>query len=138
MKMGDALSAELMTMRARCLKACAVCVLVLGGASTAFAARVLFHYGPGELCGAGQRISWFGAARGPVGGLPGPAAPVAFTHPFTGSPVTVPLALPVGTPTIEHVRNSIAYNYGSYAVEVRFLRDGSVDVIYNSGLLRAP
>jgi hypothetical protein len=46
------------------------------------------------------------------------------------------LALPDGTPVIEHVRQRIVYNYGSYTVEVRFLPEGAVDVIYNSGLLR--
>jgi hypothetical protein len=59
------------------------------------------------------------------------------THPCTGQAVSVPLALPCDTPVIQHVRNSTVYNYGSYTVEVRFLADGSVDVIYNSGLLRA-
>jgi hypothetical protein len=46
------------------------------------------------------------------------------------------LALPEGTPVIMHVWQGIVYDYGSYTVEVRFLSDGSVDVIYNSGLLR--
>jgi hypothetical protein len=50
--------------------------------------------------------------------------------------VNVPLALPDGTPVIEHVGQRIVYNYGSYTVEVRFLPDGGVDVVYNSGLLR--
>jgi hypothetical protein len=44
--------------------------------------------------------------------------------------------LPEGTPRIEHVWRRIVYNYGSYTVAVLFLPDGSVDVIYNSGLLR--
>ena len=112
---------------------------LLGTAGTAAAARVRFHYGPEEIGGApGQRVSWLGAPREFVAGTPGPMVPVTFQHPFTHSPVTVPLALPPSTPTIEHVRNRIVYNYGSYAVDVRFLPDGSVDVIYNSGLLRAP
>jgi hypothetical protein len=51
--------------------------------------------------------------------------------------VVVPLALPCGTPVIEHVWRRTVYNYGSYTVEVRFLPDGSVDVMYDSGLLRA-
>jgi hypothetical protein len=52
--------------------------------------------------------------------------------------VTVPLCLPEGTPRVEHVRDRIVYNYGSYTVEVRFLPDGSVDVLYSSGLFRQP
>ena len=128
-----------MSNSSRSLKWVVVFVTVLGTAGTAAAARVRFHYGPGEIGGTpGERISWFGAPREPVPGVPGPMVPVTFQHPFTHAPVTVPLALPPWTPTIEHVRNRIVYNYGSYAVEVRFLPDGSVDVIYNSGLLRAP
>jgi hypothetical protein len=121
------------------LKWVVVFAAVLGTTGTAAAARVCFHYGPGEISGApGQRTSWLGAPSEPVAGMPGPMVPVTFQHPFTHAPVTVPLALPPWTPTIEHVRNRIVYNYGSYAVVVRFLPDGSVDVIYNSGLLRAP
>jgi hypothetical protein len=85
---------------------------------------------PGEIAGS------FGKARGSVCEPPQPTCRVTFQHPCTGQEVTVPLALPEGTPTIEHVRQRIVYNYGSYTVEVRFVSDGSVDVIYNSGLLR--
>jgi hypothetical protein len=51
--------------------------------------------------------------------------------------VTVPLFLPWGTLRIEHVRDRIVYNYGSFTTQVRFLPDGSLDVIYNNGFLRA-
>ena len=37
---------------------------------------------------------------------------------------------------MEHRDDRIIYNYNDYYIEVRFLQDGSVDVIYNSGLLR--
>ena len=51
--------------------------------------------------------------------------------------ITVPLSFPEGTPRIEHRADRVIYNYGSYTVEVHFLPDGSVDVVYNSGLRRA-
>jgi hypothetical protein len=63
---------------------------------------------------------------------------VSFRHPDTGQTVTVPLALPDSTPRMEYVRDHVVYNYGSYTVEVRFVKDGSADVIYDSGLFRAP
>ena len=50
--------------------------------------------------------------------------------------VTVPLRLPADTPRMEHRADRIIYNYNDYVVEARFLEDGSVDVVYNSGLLR--
>jgi hypothetical protein len=84
----------------------------------------------------GERAGSFGKPRGIVCELPPATCWVKFKHLCTGQAVTVPLALPVGTPVIQHVRQRIVYNYGSYTVEVRFLPDGSVDVIYNSGLLR--
>ena len=52
--------------------------------------------------------------------------------------VTVPVALPQGTPNIEYLARRVVYNYGSYTVSVLFLADGSVDVIYNSGFARLP
>jgi hypothetical protein len=51
--------------------------------------------------------------------------------------VIVPLALPEGIPVIEHRNGRVIYNYGTYTVETVFLPDGTVDVVYNSGLLRA-
>ena len=54
------------------------------------------------------------------------------------SSITVPLALPDSTPRMEYVRDRVVYNYGDYTVEVQFLPDGSADVFYDSGLLRAP
>jgi hypothetical protein len=62
---------------------------------------------------------------------------VPFKHIYTGQEVRVPLALPDSTPVIEHVRQRIVYNYGSYSVTVRFLPDGGVEVIYSTGLMRA-
>ena len=60
---------------------------------------------------------------------------VTFRHP-NGRYVTVPIRMPAGTPRLEHRPDRIIYNFGDYTVEARFLPDGSVDVIYNSGLLR--
>ena len=39
---------------------------------------------------------------------------------------------------LEYRYNRIIYYYGSETVEVVFLTDGTVDVVYNSGLLRGP
>jgi hypothetical protein len=61
---------------------------------------------------------------------------VTFRHSFTGRLVTVPMRLPDSTPRMEHATNRIIYNYNDYTVEARFLPDGSIDVVYNSGLLR--
>ena len=128
----------------------AAAALLLVPAPAAWAARVRFHYAPTDGCGtialkpdgaggaAGERISWFGAAPEPYGPPPKPTHRVTLLNPYTGRTVTVPLALPLGTPRIEHVRNRIVFNYGSDTVEVRFLPDGSLDVIYNTGLLRQP
>jgi hypothetical protein len=136
-----------MAIRYRCLSLLVVSALLFGTRSKAAAERVRFHYVPGNPgcpaqllpCGngaPGERICRFGRSPEPYTGQPRPNTVVTLHHIYTGGPVTVPLALPWGTPRIEHVRARIVYNYGSYTVEVRFLPDGSVDVIYNSGLLR--
>jgi hypothetical protein len=65
-----------------------------------------------------------------------PTQLVTFRHPFTGRNATVPLNLPAGPPRMEHRSDRIVYNFGDYTVEARFLPDGSVDVVYNSGILR--
>jgi len=124
-----------------------VTALVLVTARTADAERVRFHYvptGPGGALQLGPatdkpasgHVSWFGKARTSTCEPPQPTCRVTLKHPRTHQEVTVPLALPEGTPTIEHVWQGIVYDYGTYAVEVRFQSDGGVDVIYNSGLLR--
>ena len=65
-----------------------------------------------------------------------PTQMVTFRHPFSGKNVTVPMRLPESTPRMEHRPDRIIYNYSDYVVEARFQQDGSVDVVYNSGLLR--
>ncbi len=62
---------------------------------------------------------------------------VTFRHPYTSRNVVVPMKLPDSTPRVEHISDRIRLNYGSYYVEARFLPEGGVDVIYNSGLLRS-
>src|SRR5262249_8778595 len=113
---------------------------------TASAARVRFHYVPAAN-GApmtlapiapnapGERMSVFGrsAYYSPP---PRATCVVSFRHPCSGCTVAVPLALLTDTPTIEHRAARVIYNYGSYTVEIVFIADGSVDVIYNNGLLR--
>ena len=69
---------------------------------------------------------------------PRPTCQITYKHIYTGRLVTVPLQLPDDTPRIEHRFNRVIYNYGSDTVSVIFLPDGSVDVVYNSGFLRAP
>jgi hypothetical protein len=61
---------------------------------------------------------------------------VTFRHPYTSCNVTVPMRLPEDTPRMEHRSDRVMFNYGSYVVEARFLPDGSVEVVYNSGFLR--
>ena len=50
-----------------------------------------------------------------------------------GRNVTVPIRMPEGQPRLEHRADRIVYNYGDYTIEARFLTDGSVDVVYNTG-----
>ncbi|MBV9122481.1 MAG: hypothetical protein JO112_03835 [Planctomycetes bacterium] len=128
--------------------AAALSVWLLAGAR-ASAASVRYHYAASDSCGhlrlmsdgpggaPRERLTWFGLVREADPGPPRPNQLVTFRHPFTGRPVIVPLHLPEGTPRMEYRTTRVIYDYGSYAVEVQFLSDGSVDVIYNSGLLRA-
>ncbi len=130
------------------IAALAAAVLVCMQTGPAAAARVRFHYAPTDACGtvalkpsgpggcAGESVSWFGMVREPCALQLRPTVVATLRNPYTGALVRVPLALPEGTPRIEHVRDRVVYNYGSYAVEVQFYPDGSVDVIYNSGFLR--
>jgi hypothetical protein len=66
-----------------------------------------------------------------------PTQMVTFRHPFTGRNVTVPMRLPPDVARMEHRPDRIIYTFSDYVIEARFLPDGSVDVVYNSGLLRA-
>ena len=119
--------------------------LFLAAAPTADAARVRYRYTAEPGCtsclkppAAGQRLTLSGWQAYEC---PPPRATmlVTFRHPCTGQPVTLPLALPPdATPRMEYTRDRAIYNYGSDTVEVRFLADGSAEVIYDSGFFRAP
>jgi hypothetical protein len=122
----------------------AAALLVLSG-ELAVAAELRFHYVPVDARGnttlqpkggVGEKVQWMGLVRKPSNNQPRPTHLVTFRHPYTGGLITVPLALPEGTPRLEYRRNRIVYNFGSYTVEAQFLPDGSVDVVYNSGLFR--
>jgi hypothetical protein len=125
-----------------------VAVLLLGTATRAEAARLRFHYvatgkAPGPIVfdrvDAAEKISFFGVVREPYSGPPPkPTCQPSFRHPRTGETVLVPLALPDSTPRMEHRGNRVIYNYGSDTVEVVFLDDGTVDVVYNCGPRRVP
>jgi hypothetical protein len=121
--------------------------VLLGLVPTALAARWQFHYVPADASPytalkpagvgyAGEGMSWTGAAREPCRAQSRPNFVAPFCHPWTGQTVWVPLALPEGTPRVEHVGARVVYNYGSYTVSVQFLPDGSVEVAYDSGFLR--
>ena len=123
--------------------------LLCAAAGDALTAQVRFHYVPVDEQGntaqqpnapdgsPGERVRWFGAVPSRSPYRPRPTHLVTFRHYHTGRSITVPVSFPEGTPHVEHRWDRVIYNYGSYTVEVYFLPDGSVDVIYNSGLLRA-
>lgn len=145
-----ALEAKAVTRLRRWLTPAMAGAVLFALAGAAQAALVRFHYVPADDCGTmtlkpdgssgtvGERVSLFGAVREGTVHAPRPNYVLTFRQPYTGKPVTVPVALPLGTPRIEYRTNWVIYNYGSYAVEIHFLADGSVDVVYNSGLFRAP
>jgi hypothetical protein len=93
---------------------------------------------PGADGGAGELVTWFGMVSESYPDQPKPTHLVTLRHYYTGREITIPLTLPDSTPRIEHRYARIIYNYGSDTVEVHSLPDGTVDVIYNSGLLRCP
>jgi hypothetical protein len=124
-------------------------VVLLTTATTAQAARLRYHFAVVNEQGAtilqpvggapGERLTWSGRWEPYNCPPPYPTCMVPFKHAFTCQAVVLPLALPVGTPQMEHrFDRTIIYNYGSYTVEVHFMPDGSVNVVYNSGLVRAP
>jgi hypothetical protein len=137
-----------MICRNRSLALAAAAALWLIFAGTASAARVVFHYAPTDLCGStslkpsgpcgapGTRVAWFGMYRAAYACEPRPTHMVTFRHAYTGRNVTVPVTFPEGSPRIEYRADRIVYNYGSYAVEAHFLRDGSLDVVYVDGPFR--
>jgi hypothetical protein len=118
---------------------------LLWASPTARAEIVRFHYVPEAANGVtvmrpsvpcGERVAFFGRACEPYCGKLTPNCVVTFCHAYTGQKVNVPMALPEGTPTVQHVFNRVVYAYTSYTVQAVFRPDGSVDVVYNSGPLR--
>lgn len=143
------IQSDLNMLRRRCwLRSLAVALLVLLSKQGAEAAAVRYHYVPEDSqshtamkpagYGVGETVRWFGTVREPYNCPLLPTCVLTFHHPCSGQDVSIPLALPEGTPTILHGRDRITFNYGSYAIRIRFLPDGSVDVVYDSGFLRAP
>jgi hypothetical protein len=127
--------------------AAALTVLALA-VSSAQAERVRYHFAAADICGntlqtpagtcnaIGERVSYLGKAGTPYNGALRPTYLVTFSNPVTKGKVTVPLALPEGTPQMRYSRNRAVFDYGIYQVEVAFLPDGSVDVYYDSGPFR--
>jgi hypothetical protein len=130
--------------------AAVVVMLLLALGATAGAAQLRYHYVPADAYGntrlqpagpggvEGEYQTWLGLVSQPAPAQPRPTHLVTFRHPCTGGTITVPIRFPEGTPRLEYRPNRIVYNYGSYTVEAHFLPDGSMNIIYNSGLLRAP
>jgi hypothetical protein len=122
----------------------------MAASAACHAAAARYHYVPAGSGGvmvlrpwvpggsAGEQTSWFGLVREQAPRPPRTTYYLTYRHPYTGGQVTVPVGLPGGTPRIQYRTSAVLYNYGSYAVEVHFLPDGSVDVVYNAGLFRAP
>lgn len=127
----------------------AVVGLWLLAAPDASAARLRYHYGVLDEHGTtilrplnngspGERLTW--SLRWEPYACPPPRATcmVTFRHPCTGRNLVLPLRLPPDLPRMEYRSDRVIYNYGLDTVEVQFFSDGSADVIYNNGLLRAP
>ena len=84
----------------------------------------------------GELRTGLSTAPKPYAGNYSPNRLVTFRHPYTSRNVTVPMKLPDNVPRIEHIRDRVRFTYTTYHIDVRFLPDGAVDVVYNSGLLR--
>lgn len=117
----------------------AVAVVMVAGGTTP-AAVVRFHFVPingscaVQLAAPAEKITICG--REPYTCPTPPTCTITFCHPYSGAQLAIPLALPDSIPQMMHRRDRVIYNYGSFTVTVLFLADGSVDVLYNSGLFR--
>ncbi|MBX9679161.1 MAG: hypothetical protein K2X38_10395 [Gemmataceae bacterium] len=112
------------------------------------AEQVRFRYVPADANGAmrAQPIGPGGSLAENLRGLSYAAYPfnkvyrpthmVTFLHPSSGRNAVIPLTMPESEPTVQRRGSAIAYNYGIYEIELLFLPNGAVDVIYNSGYLR--
>jgi hypothetical protein len=122
--------------------------LIAGLPSVAAAELVRFRFVPVGSDSAMRQVpigpeGAMGELRAVLGGTPRPyngTFPpnrlVTFRHPYTSKNVTIPMKLPGSTPEVERIGDRLRLNYGTYYVEARFLPDGGVDVVYNSGFLR--
>ena len=128
---------------------CLALLLVLGATpSWAAADQVRFHFvarnggttmtqvpaGPDGAVGELKR--GLGLVAAPYPKAVRPTQLVTFRHPYTCRNATVPMLLPACTPRLEHRTDRIVYIYDDYTVEGRFLPDGSIDVVYKSGVFR--
>ncbi|MBM3995447.1 MAG: hypothetical protein FJ303_15030 [Planctomycetes bacterium] len=126
-----------------------IAVLVVAACPAwASAEQVRYHFVPADACGRMTQVP--AGPEGTIGelkrGLGARALPypygvkpnqmVTFRHPFTGRNVTVPIRMPAAVARMETRADRIIYNFADYTVEARFLPNGSVDIIYNSGVLR--
>jgi hypothetical protein len=121
-------------------------MLALPGRSAA--EQVRFHFAPVDPTGRtqqvaigpdgaiGEKIMGVGLIPKPFRETYRPTHMVTFRHPYNARNIIVPLTLPAGTPRMENRSDRIIYHFGAYQIVVRFIPDGSVDVIYNSGFLR--
>jgi hypothetical protein len=117
-------------------------VFSLPGAAAAARARYRYVAAPtvGDpaaytLAGA-EKLSTFGTVLSTGGTPPRATNIVSYRHPYTGRAARVPIAFPLGTPNIQYRGDRVVYDYDTFAVSVRFLPDGSVEVTYDSGFLR--
>jgi hypothetical protein len=127
---------------------CLAALALIAVPSLAVAEAVRYRYVPTNAGGAmaqvpigpdgslGELRRFLGARALPYPHTVRPTQMVTFRHPYTRCNVTVPIRLPYDQPRMEHQTDRIIYNYGDYTVEARFLPDGAVDVVYNSGLFR--
>ena len=117
------------------------------GANSANAEVVRYRYVPKDACGntvlvagangaPGTRSAWLGGPGEPFNRVPAPTVMVTFLHPVTKRNVIVPMTFPQGTPRVENRGDRVLYNWSGYQIQARFLADGSVEVLYNSGVLR--
>jgi len=122
-------------------------VLLAASQLPLYAEQVAFRYMPTAANGStslyrgsdgapGERRAWWGGPARAFNQEVRATHIVTFKHPYNNQNVSVPLTLPDGTPRIDYATDRVIYNYGAYMVTSRFLPDGSVEVIYNSGLFR--
>jgi hypothetical protein len=122
-------------------------LIVLALPTIAHAELVRFHYAPMDACNTMTQVSagpdgalgelrrGYGVRSLPYPYVVRPNQMVTFRHAFNGRLVTIPMRFPASPPRIEQRADRIIYHFAEYDAEARFLPDGSVDVVYNSGFL---